>query len=68
MSDKSHGSIFTLNFPAGSLPNLGVGHHLEVNGNSGTSKHSTQANTHYPVPLTFTGTIFRPWCSEAVTY
>ena len=25
--------------PAGSLPNFDVSHHLEVNGNSGTSKH-----------------------------
>ena len=30
---------FSLNFPAGSLPNLGVSYHLAVNGNSVASKH-----------------------------
>ena len=36
------GLQFSLNFPAGSLPNLTVSHHLEVNGNSATSKTSMQ--------------------------
>ena len=38
----SSGLQLTLNFPPGSLPNLGVSHHPEVNGYSGTSKHPLQ--------------------------
>ena len=35
----------------------GVIYHLEVNGNSVSSKHPMGAGTHYPVLLTFAGTI-----------
>ena len=44
--DKMHVScilynLHTFNFPAGSLPNLGVSHHPKVNGNRGTCKQGT---------------------------
>ena len=37
------GDLQFSHFPTGSLPNLGVNHHQEVNGNSVTSKHPMQA-------------------------
>ena len=62
-------TIFTLNFPAGSQPTLGVSHHLEVNRNSGTSKHPMQSwCSLIPVLPTLAGTIFTRWYSEVLIY
>ena len=51
---------FSLNFPAGSLPNLGASHPLEVSKNSVISKHpmACRAGSHYPVLSTLADTIF----------
>ena len=62
-------TILTLHYPAGSLPNLGVSHHLEVNGNSGTSKLPSQGwHSLIPVLPTFASTNCTPWYGEAVIY
>ena len=61
--------IFLLIFRAGSLPNFDVSHHLEMNGNSVTSKHPTQGwQSFIPVLPTFAGTLYTPWSSEAMIY
>ena len=58
-----------LYFPVGSLPYLGVNHHLEVSENSGTTKHPMQGwYSLIPVLPTFAGTIFTPQYGEAVIY
>ena len=56
-------AIYTFNFPAGSLPNIGVSHHLEMNGKWGTSKHPLQgwhtfwlqSSLHLVVPFLYLG-------------
>ena len=55
-------TIFALNFPAGSLPNLGVSHHL------GVIKHPMQGwCSLIPVCSIFPGTIFTSRYHEAVS-
>ena len=62
----------TTYIPARNSPNLGVSHHLELNGNRGylhTAGNSPLWNPTmgvYEVLPTLAGTIFTPWCSEAV--
>ena len=51
-------TIFILYFPVGSLPNLGVIHHLEVNRNSGASHEHW--HSFIPVLPTFVGSILHP--------